>query len=117
MLVLIGDTISVARQDDQVAFRFTEKESVLVNTSNCRTPDCLIVAANLLQLVLDPILAGDVLHDTDTLHEIGNHDHVVDYGNIDGRSRCPISCKLLQLECSRVIINRLVDNDLEIVSN
>jgi hypothetical protein len=114
---LIRDAIGVARENYQVAFRFTEKESVFIDTGNGRAPDCLVVAANFLQLILDPILARHVLHDADTLHKISNHDHIVNNRDIDGRSRCPIGGELFELECARVVINRLVDNDLGTVSS
>jgi len=110
--VLLSDTVGVARQDDQVTLGFAEKERVFVDTGDSRAPDCLKVAADLLQFILDPVLTRDVSHDANTLHEISNHDHVVDNGDIDRRSRCPISGEFLELERSRVVINCLVDDDL-----
>lgn len=112
VFILVGDAVGVARQDDQIALGFTEKERVFVDRGHGRAPDRLIVAPDLFQLILNPILARDVLHNAHTLHEISNHDHVVDDGDIDGRSRRPIGGEFLELECSGVVINSLVDDDL-----
>ena len=85
---IIGrDAVDVLVQDHEVTFGVALEEGVFCDVGDSGTPGCLEVAGDFSEGVWEAVGALFVGDDGDALHEVGDRDQVVRYGDIDGSGR------------------------------
>ncbi len=81
--IISRDAVDVLMQDHDVAFGVTLEERVLCDVRDGRAPGRLEVAGYFGQGVREAVGALFVGDDGDALHEVGDCDQVVRYGDVD----------------------------------